>query len=1676
MDKKSSNTGISKSLLKSLNRPYIGEPVKDDNKISELMSKFINGELDTINNILESNEILNFKNSTGETLIHAIIKNESPNISEENKLYIIQKLVDKNVSLNSMTQLNQNPLHMACQKGYTDIIHYLLTNGCDQKLNDNNGNAPIHYLIEKFIETCKQDDFYKQSNQNIKSINSDQIKNIDEILKIQNINILLNLLGKQSDNKGNEYYCILDGIKITHTIENFIKNRTQYMLPNIYTIINNKLDDINKIFIEPIDSHENKLEKAKNIILNTQDEIKKIYDYNLDNDSILWDNFIQNQKINIITNKTNYVEKINENIKNILENFQDIKNRLDSITTNCYDDIIKYVSGVYFIYDFMKGNLITDVLRDSAKNPIMWKNDPSDLLEPDKPIYIGTTVIITQNKIHTPILINNGIEPLMFFCNSGVCDINKIEQIKSEILDYFLIENSKSNKFKTIINYGDSIDDIILLNKSINLSNAYFDYNGYEQGIPYFKGLFMNDNTLNGTQFHNSLFYGYFLPGSENDNASNSTIISILDSRFDNSLQSKIINLPADIDIDAYDANINENFLSNEKFHFKYDSIRILKETINNYIESLENIIRFSEKNDEIKFKNFIQQLNIFFIKEFTNVLIKIINNSVILEKYISEINTMEFLNLNKHYGIILQELLPENIMANFLNKIIKDTNIENSTLFGYIREKKYIKEIERIYDRILKIFGIFKELTENINKYQAMFQLEKYNEHVENNINEIFTTNIELDNTIFNDYIYDIRKKFPENFIKYKTEYFDIKKDINLYGFGQRDDLILTKNIYINNDILIANTNYKKKIIENIFPYVNTFNFNIFYMKPNDISYYKLDIYGTDASTSTNIKYSDNPNIDELNFINNESIYNFNNFESSAGKYEFARGFDTIMTLIDVGVNGKEEKNTLCKIIKKCSKNNKTLDPYSDSDSVMESDTKNAKFCVENNLIFNNTNIKNTFLITQNLDELINLIVFWLYKILIKSKHSDIFFMEQSDIEYTQITNPSITKNFKVGINLDYSYINDSYKKNIMNTLTYIKNIPTEKSKYIIDNIKIFVKLIISSQITDEMIKIFKEIKISYKNPSTKQKIIGEITIKQINIFNEKISNLASKLNNSENYISKIISNSTISPVLKYNQIINIVKNNQIDNNNIKIIGTKCVNKRKTTELLNINFNYKILDVNGNTIITRLIDQFNLYGIEQIMADKNKIFLKTYKNNKQQTPIDYLMNLILNIQNEYSKLSLNQRINKYSTMLSNSMESSGNFKGIEFDNSNNLMNEIIINSIYLFNEVIWLKLYDYPKGWNLTDKNKLKNILGIIKEELLITSFDSTSDMEVYINNEKEHVPKNIHFFIKKIQNEIANLEHTKSEYKSEIDLSKNGLINSTDISDKIIEIDKLIVEKQKMVDNYINYANKMDNKIENYTDISVEKILKKYKSTLIKSTKINWDQYEIFSDLLDNNYYKIIKILNKKIENTNTISNFLFNIINNNVSQNDSEKFEMFEKYFDLIFDNMFADYWDLDRFEDSTYNVLNESIINILKINVIGIITNELSNTIINYIIQTKNYNDTIMSEIKNIKNDKEKINSIKSFLFLCMITKLELKNPDKTSYQNIDIQKKTIIEQLNITIGGRFDEQDKIELDKILEFNKFLCENIAYNCYQELIKILFDTKKISIYYKMFKLLKE
>lgn len=2290
MDKKSSYTGISKSQLRSLNRSYISEPIKDENRIIDLISKFINGELDTIKEVLESNDTLNFKDSTGQTLVHAIIRNESPNITEEDKLKIIRMLADKNVSLNSMTQLNQNPLHLACQKGYVSIIIYLLKAGCDQKLNDNNGNAPIHYLIDKFIETCKKDDLYKPSNEEIKSVNSGQIKKINDIIKNQSLNIMIKLF-EINEEGGNSYTIIQDAREIINVLNKFIQHTTKNLLPTIYKIIKNKISEINKIFLDKTDSNENKFLKAKNIILSAKEEITKLYKFNLDDNTIIWNDFIQNQQSKIISNKNNYIDKINQNIKNVVFELNNVNLTMNTIKNEYYIPFLRQTEGIYYIYlymknnfnikrlsidpnpaklpvqdlaptsyaytiikdktnnyyidlidkqtqdlleefhianldidsngkvipmkgsdknygfakllyesdqdasgskyedkiDFIKNQILNNILLNKKKitiinhsefdenegdlldnlipikGPILLeKNDDGDNLvyrsgfvkvELGENIVPGNKKVWVYGTIIDPDLDDEKLKNISFhpkntvlnefvkaqeqrnksLLNTLLTDKNKNEKDKEnkyEIIDKFIknslfglnfdkqkefvfksyektyseldkiigsqqnltgkfftealfgdehiiqavsntdlefladfaanLENfitvefsrivhpifrpniiacinadyagfgfglkqivysiaSQNQLIKSIVNnanlmlklqnkvgapntaigtsYANSVafyqgvqnfpnqnidkfeekitifinfisgfnisekDLKILVNiltnldggnhygivippmppgaqpnaplptniqsalnlialvslagKPVNVAQPSVGNGGvggnlglpalnvsaaiegvYEIQIPYvdnplqlpgfptgFTTLALPANypvipgvagsavfvaniseqknqkelkkhlenfpnilpeymqylvtqkifdkltqQINITSSYNILFNNQFpppvnvlqdinnlndsttvppgflvdsqrpeptkktdiikqlsitiaqtvinfiiLPGGLNkpENDPNVTMLqteigkfATLDSKkiveieklskdlievsinviisfgaddkekkdfskllgkivldtianidymegtttkndvilgteefvsnaiisfTDNfiSIKKELLSayLPDPNDIENVDfipkdfnefkiVNIGEKYFDNKKKYFVCTPINNLIKVINMNIDMMKN--SFELIKEEEKFRAESIKLIIFYIKYYTNILIRCINNMVLLDKYIAEVDVDIFKKSSNQVSDILNYFESESdnqYTINILEKLkkIQQTTTISEEVFNKISNLEHRNYLSKAYNQILKIFNIFDEIIQNINKYQSEYQLGEYNKFIDEYIKtSIKPKNVKATNTMFNNYSYNIRKNFPDSYDKYKGLYITKDKG-NIYKY----ELSTKKNFKYS----LFNNDYVSKIVSDNFPYINDFNYNEFYykVKKMEVNYNGYD-YDSDEDNYYFKEYNEE-------FDKNNIYSNFNpNTITSINK--FSRGYDILYFPNSTDkLNSVNEINTLCDI--DYIKNKSNITDVSRIISINESEDRIAKYYFANELKILSIDFS-TYLITNNLSELVNLIVYLIYyKIKSRPDIIDLFFGVEKTSELTSYkigSSPNTPKYKKeIGINFDGYQLDEKYKKNILDTLAFLKTDEQEKMNYLLDIIKTFVKIILGTQINKEIGDIFEEIKIPY--PNNNPNVILEKNKEKMDVFefNDKILKMKSKYNNLDKVITNIKSSSSSSSTLEYNQVMRLMKN-KIPYKDSKKIIYKCLNVRKTDELLSIeSLNYRVLDINGNTIINRLIDQFNLYGIKKILTSKP--FLATYKNNNNKTPIEYLYGLISNIQNVYDVKNYMQRIKKYSVSLSNSIDSNEMFTNVSLQNCENLMGEIITNSIYMFNEVMWLKLYDFPAGWEVKDKKKLKEVLEIIKEELLIVTFKLDTDMNTFITNEQKQFEEKLKLYTSSLDEEIINYKNKIVQYESDKSDLENSLMSEIDANGNIKDgYKKLINEKISIKDGYTKYINELNEQLDKIVKPNIQKVFDTYKEKkLIKSTNINWDEYEQMVNKLDSSYLKIIKILNDKMMtmNNKTISNFLINIINfdisNSVSSDKIDKIDIINKYFDKIFDSVFADYWDLDRYEDSNYNVLNKSILGILSVNVVGIISNELLNTLINYTIQKNIYSDKIKEKFEEIKTNTNAdsntiLNSIRLYLNDCMITKLGKKNPDKSTYIDSDTQKKIIINELNNLVGFNFDSEDLVELGKIMDFNKFLCENISYNCYQEIIEILYDCKKMSIYYKIYK----
>jgi hypothetical protein len=1657
MEKKPTNTygGISKSMLKSLNRNYLAEPEKDLNRINEIMSVFIEGELSSIETILNSGEILNFKDQTNQTLIHAILKNVSPNITEENKLSIIRRLVDeKNVSTHTMTNYNKNPLHLACEKGYSLIISYLIEKDCDQTLIDNYGNAPIHYLVDKFVHECGENELYSQANKQVKLVNSLDLKKTNEILKNQSMLVLFKLFSSSDD-----FYYSKDigesGLKIINVLKKFVSNKVQSSLPLIYELIDGKINEITKIFIEPNDSTETKYEKAKNKIFSINNEVLKIYKIDFEFSNIVWKNFLTEQNFKIKNIKVELKKEILKQIEKMKLIFQtQIINILEEVITNkVHLYLTKFMSGTMYLNYFLntynnrdkikydeidnKGNIVKqldlDILflyNDENGNLVELKDKKGDNLNLQGKSYkkIGDKQTELNDLINNKLLNDN----FQIFLN-GIGNINNLDEIN-------VIKNN--------------------INLPYNENKYKFFYNNrdYTEYIDVIEGVYTDTS---GNQYWGFVIPNEITPDDKKQNFKNYT-------KEIKKINSKFQLLPNEI------LKIQEQMFKKPNNYFIYSPIGIITSIINGFIYNI--FLKFNKLSDNVnnnlEFNKLLQEFYLFDIKYFTEIIFKIINNLIILEKYLDDIDVNEIEKANISFENIFRELQTSGDINVSVKKIInrfeyfiKQVLINKDTI-NNIKLKNYTEKFDEMYSANTNILDIFSGLTNIINEYYSYEQLEKYNEFISENIiqSSILSKPISINNTIFNNYSF--KMNYPKKYKQYKKEFFKIKEDFNLYEKGK--GIVAYKNETIELKDFLINPNYKKDYIEKIYKYVNTCDFNIFYLdlKTN----FQNKIIAINNTASGKLK----------EFKLKDFIYEVDKYKFDGSReYKFSRGYDMLKYDINgnqinmIGIVGKEEKKTLCDM--KFLETNNVSDFDSTNNSIKENADNIVSWMIKDKFEIKDIDDMNTYIITEKLTELINIIIYMIYEKINQSPEISNTFFDKQNLIFVNEKNPSETKNIYFGIDLENVGLDKLSKTNIEETLDVIRSNPEQKQGYLLDNIKSFVKIILYEQINKEIFKIMDEIKIKkWDKQDNKEKYNQILTSETIDTFNKTLSKMDIKYQNDfwSRGLAEYIKDSSPSPILEF-VLINLSGNN-ININNLsqeqnRTIGSKCLNVKKTDELMRINrLNYRVLDTNGNTILIRLIEQFNIYGIKKLL--ENKKVLSTYKNNNMETPINYLSNLMNNIGLDNSIESLKQRIERYSIALENTIKSSIQFNGIELVDSLNLVSQIILNSIYLFNEVLWLKIYSYPMGWNAEDKNNLKSILGFepkAKEKLLINSFNK-DDENKYFEEEKKSSENKLSSYIEILNKEIEEL---KNKLKSLELTTEEDIINKSE--DKIKKINKEIEEKEKIIENYKKINEDIKNKSGSSTD-NIINIINSYDDKLldIKNLSIEWSKYKELLNNLDNKYLKIISILDIKCEKKTIISNHLIKIFSLISIDDDKNNNELIRKYFKYIFVPIFNDYWDLDRYEDSEYNTTNYSIIQILKINVVGVIKNELINSLTKYMAQINTNKDKIQDVFNKIKGNNDLVKSIQIYLTKSLVIKLGLSNPDKANPQiSIDEHKAIIINTLNKIVGGQLDETSREEINKILEFNKFVCENIGLNCYEEIIKILYDGKKISMYYEIY-----
>ena len=565
---------------KDINRVYEPNIIKNDNNINELLNEFGNSEYDTIKNILNSNKILNFKDDKGMTLIHAIINNPSTNITEEQKIEIIKELIIKNVSLNSINEFNQNALHLASQKGYLKIIEFLINSKCDTNLIDNNGNAPIHYLVDSYIQQCKENDFYKESNYEKKITNTSTVKKINEII----------------DKK---IYLEIDTILRTDKIftdnylkqlKNIVNNYKFNISTEITNLIDNKKTDVENVFKNLTET--NKIEQIKAILLNSKKDLESLYEF-VNYEENYEENFIEELKLKIEKQKEEIIKNINEKFSNINKNLSDADKNLKSLNAY-YTRIVNLTYFIFYFYSLFELNNVNTTVNNIYIN---FDKNPNKFTIYSNKIQFKCEYTDEKNKTQH---INN---------------LNSSKLLQEELKKYYNTHHYfiYSNKFE----YKKMDDFPFYKNENVNVEINIFD-----------DSKILNKNKENIKDEDKISKFGIVYP-----ELSNNTIFLTSKLQSKKELDFFNISFKQENFINEVIITVSMNGLRN-----KYSPISILYTSILNNIKEIKNNILPITVN----INNYIINFNLKNNFELSNLLIKNINNLFLIEQYIKDIDIRE--------------------------------------------------------------------------------------------------------------------------------------------------------------------------------------------------------------------------------------------------------------------------------------------------------------------------------------------------------------------------------------------------------------------------------------------------------------------------------------------------------------------------------------------------------------------------------------------------------------------------------------------------------------------------------------------------------------------------------------------------------------------------------------------------------------------------------------------------------------------------------------------------------------------------------------------------------------------------------------------------------------------------------------------------------------------------
>lgn len=1537
------------------------EPVtkQDDTSILDLYTQFKTREYDDLMKIIESNEILNFKTDKGETLIFALLNNSSSSLNENNIKNIIELLVVKNVSINTMNEFNQNILHLACKKGYFVVIDYLLELNCNRDLIDNYGNAPIHYVIEEFVKDCKGNEMYNYKNLKTKYLHGNNI-DTSYLSKLMMSAIIEEIDGIKKEEEGLVGGYVGDVIKggdmtktpLTTSLENlqeFVKLNRLFKGKEIEDMMKNNVESIGDKYLELITKTDVKLIKSEiqKKVLEQKEGFKKLYtDFNVNMSDIsnydTFADYARQTQVKIADEKVKCNDTIKEKISKSLPNkCTDIKKVLEEGIYDIYDDSLLCMYILYYIHQSLYA---------------FTKTTASDAMI-DKLISILKKYI--TNK--------------------------KYRYINFSTIDFIT---------KYEIEYSNTINDRYRVQQH---SDYYLDT--YNQGNPRPGPTYMNIVQQNQHPYSLKFFGDQVI----NDNSWN------------------IINQTYDIIPIKYTDIIKNKDINNIEYSiFVLDNVKMIYDYINKTMDILiddANTLGGEEfTSNGVGNSDCTMIIKLYALYE---LILNIINNLILIKYDLTEqfkINELE-LEINDLKGLMTE---PITLIYNkdiYNNDVPQETNFANEFFENHInaidtvirRIRGKIENVDNIlnslYKKLQECVTIFNDVIEAKNKYWGLCYIDKY-------IQCLLGSKTEPIDCIFYNSIPKINLTFPPTFLEYYLKYREL-------GEIKLSMVIDNKSNFIdNNDILID-------IMNNYLIYIHDYNYNELF-KADDSSNIYFNI----------ISLYDNVNDNTVHFWGTGAqIHDYN---LQVRRNNFNTGYFTYF--YKYKPDNTQDTTNLVK------KDSYTTDFYNKL-GIEPSNNKADKEYKFLDYDAHNVCIHDVIPIALNVaNYLIPIIV---AKIVFMVADTEV--VVSGDIG----GGGQVGGSYKGIIDKVVQSIGKSQNKNAKELEMMIDSLRGDQQllkKFVNQYIIKLIEENISIYINDECGQIIKQQVEKIKIVPAYQVVVTLAELQFLEVRSGiNILQVIKNLNTSSG-ISQLIVNIYSSRSLKSKP------------SGKKVFKNKCTNATSSNFECIRRLGIRLKDRNGNTVLNRLIDQYNLPAIETLIGMDSGI--KTFRNNRNQTPQEYTASLIKIIADKYDENTIKSRIAKYGYLLKSYLEPiAATNTELELFTDEEFIVTVIKYNLCMFNEYLWFKMYEFNNNLTLDD---IENLKAMIKNQLKIDLTEET----ILINKAIPKIRANDGIvqrnafgnedIIAELENEIKELENKRKQLLL-IDSNADTMDINAKIDEKKASLGSYDIVKSTKIGvdaDDINYIETNSRIISNYS--TYEQNIKR----------------KLFYKL----YYDVIRLCFEKEDYDTTICNKpkvltaplpsqpkqlicnLTSLILRLQLGNDKSTCEKLLSFYNHFVDKIYEDYHDLDTHEDAEYNYIQYTILMIIKINVGYIIANELLDKLTIYC--NKNFSNAINNSKKDTNyNIKTLFSYMQEAIIDEIIDKLGVANPDK-QYTKSDRHDEIIFDGFKSAYSFVESEKNKKDIKDITDFYRIMAGNIAKNSYDEMQDILDDMKKKSL----------